>query len=169
MPPAPSQGRPAIILIVGAILVIALVAFSVYRTTGNRASAPAPAVAAVQQSPDSQAPRTEAAVPQTGGTPAASLPPMASPREDARVPIAPPLPGSADAPPTEAQLASVPRINAGDLLQKLEGNEVTLIDVRDAESYRARHIPGAKHIPLSFIAGEVSYLPKDKPIVTYCT
>jgi hydroxyacylglutathione hydrolase len=46
---------------------------------------------------------------------------------------------------------------------------VTIIDVRDADSYRDRHIPGAMHIPLAYIQGEIPYLPKDKPIVAYCT
>jgi len=39
----------------------------------------------------------------------------------------------------------------------------------DAADYTAAHIPGAMHIPLSFIQGELLYLPRGKPIVTYCT
>lgn len=61
------------------------------------------------------------------------------------------------------------RISVDELKAKFDRNEVTLIDVRDMQSYLAAHIPGALHIPVSLIEGEVSYLPKDKPIVTYCT
>jgi 3-mercaptopyruvate sulfurtransferase SseA len=59
------------------------------------------------------------------------------------------------------------RVAVKELQQRL--GTVTLIDVRDADSYIAGHIPGAIHIPLSYIEGEVRYLPRDKPIVTYCT
>ena len=69
----------------------------------------------------------------------------------------------------EAAKALVTRISVADLQTRLANNQVTLIDVRDADSYKERHIPGALHIPLAYIAGEIPYLPKDKPIVTYCT
>jgi rhodanese-related sulfurtransferase len=61
------------------------------------------------------------------------------------------------------------RISAADLKPLVERNEVTIIDVRDIDSYLASHIPGSLHIPLSMIEGEIAYLPKGKPIVTYCT
>ncbi len=164
-----AQRPPAIILIGGAIVVIALVAFSFTRTLRTPQSASTPAAAVAQSAPAAQ-PASEAPAQQTAApATAAALPLPASPRETAAVPIAPTIPGPADAPPRAAQLASVPRIEPVDLMQRLEGKQVTLIDVRDADSYRARHIPGALHIPLAFIAGEVPYLPKDKPIVTYCT
>ncbi len=146
---------------------IVLVAFSFRRSLRSPASASAPAV--VAQQPSAPPTAEQPAIPQAASTTAAPLPLPVAPRGDDAVPIGTPIPGIADVPPTQAQLASVPRIEVGDLLQKLEGKQVTLIDVRDADSYRARHIPGAMHIPLSFIAGEVPYLPKDKPIVTYCT
>jgi rhodanese-related sulfurtransferase len=44
-----------------------------------------------------------------------------------------------------------------------------VIDVRDVDAYLAGHIEGALQIPLSYIAGEVPYLRRGKPIVTYCT
>lgn len=91
--------------------------------------------------------------------PAPPLPPARSARNVAPPPAAPE--------PTPADLASVPRIPATELAQKL--GSVTVIDVRDADAYIAGHVAGAKHIPLQYLPGEVSYLPKDKPIVTYCT
>lgn len=69
----------------------------------------------------------------------------------------------------EAAKALVTRISVADLQTRLANNQVTLIDVRDADSYLQAHIPGAMHIPLARIDGEIPYLPKGKPIVTYCT
>ena len=122
-----------IVLIAGTVLVIALVAFSVLRSTHN-APAPAPA----------------------------TMPPMASPRTAAPAPIA-------EREPTKEEVAFVPRTKPEIVLEGYEAHGLTIIDVRDADSYKERHIPGALHIPLPYIAGEVPYLPKDKPIVTYCT
>lgn len=77
---------------------------------------------------------------------------------------------SAPAPATSTQsLESVPRISLPDFRQRLDRGEIVVIDVRDAADYVAAHIPGAIHIPLSFIQGELPYLPRGKPIVTYCT
>jgi len=65
--------------------------------------------------------------------------------------------------------AAMPRITVEQLRDRLSKNEVTLIDVRDADAYMQSHIAGAMHIPLARIDGEIPYLPKGKPIVTYCT
>jgi rhodanese-like protein len=69
----------------------------------------------------------------------------------------------------DAAHAAVPRISVDDLRKKIERSEVTVIDVRDADAYLAAHIPGSLHIPLARIEGEIPYLPREKPIVTYCT
>jgi hypothetical protein len=69
----------------------------------------------------------------------------------------------------EPSLESVPRIAMPDFRQRLDHGEIVVIDVRDIADYTAGHIPGAIHIPLSFIQGELPYLPRGKPIVTYCT
>jgi 3-mercaptopyruvate sulfurtransferase SseA len=67
------------------------------------------------------------------------------------------------------ELAAVPRTPLAAARQEIESGSVVLIDVRDAEAYVASHIPGALQIPLMRIEGEVNYLPRDKPILTYCT
>ena len=81
-------------------------------------------------------------------------------------PVKPQQPVSQVAPPPGAE-ATVPRITPADLQQRMAG--VTIIDVRHADNYTFAHIPGSLHIPLSFIEQEAPYLPKGKPIVTYCT
>jgi hypothetical protein len=113
------------VMIIGAVIVIALLAFSFRRMAGSRTeSAPAPAPA-----------------PQTATVDTAH----------------------------EGQVAQVARIKPQELRDLIAQNAVTVIDVRDADSYLASHIPGALHIPMARIDGEVPYLPKGKPIVTYCT
>jgi len=73
------------------------------------------------------------------------------------------------APVARDETASAPRIEPDDLLAHFKAGDVTIVDVRDADSFVAAHIPGALHIPLARVEGEVPYLPKAKPIVTYCT
>ena len=65
--------------------------------------------------------------------------------------------------------ASVRRINVAELRSAIERGGAVVVDVRDMDSYTAGHIPGSMHIPLSFIEGQVQYLPRDKTIVAYCT
>lgn len=79
-----------------------------------------------------------------------------------------PLP-AATAGDDEAAKAAVKRISAEELHRRLEKNEVTLIDVRLKEGWDAGHIRGAMHIPLASVESYLSYIPRDKPIVTYCT
>ena len=66
-------------------------------------------------------------------------------------------------------LATVPRTPLATARQEIERGAVYVIDVRDADAYVASHIPGALQIPLMRVEGEVNYLPRDKPILTYCT
>jgi rhodanese-related sulfurtransferase len=65
--------------------------------------------------------------------------------------------------------AAVPRVSLADFKKELDAGKVLVIDVRGAETYRAGHIPGALHVPLSAWS---EHLPKlkasKKPIVAYC-
>jgi len=70
---------------------------------------------------------------------------------------------------TMTSLESVPRITPAALREKIDRGEVVVIDVRDIDSYTVSHIGGALHIPVSYIESELSYLPRGKPIVAYCT
>jgi len=71
--------------------------------------------------------------------------------------------------PAPAAMADAPRIDQAELKALVDANNVTLLDVRDADAYLASHIPGSLQIPLTRVEGEVPYLPKEKPIVAYCT
>ena len=75
-----------------------------------------------------------------------------------------------------APAASVPvaehnfqRVTFDEFKADVDAKAITVIDVRSMEQYLAGHIPGALHIPVPRIEGEIPYIPKDKPVVTYCT
>jgi rhodanese-related sulfurtransferase len=58
---------------------------------------------------------------------------------------------------------------AGDeLLRRVKKGEVTVIDVRPAEEYRAGHIPGAISIPVGELEARLRELPKKREVVAYC-
>jgi len=75
----------------------------------------------------------------------------------------------AHSPATANERATVPRIAVEDVRAKMKRGEIMVVDVRDASSYQRLHIAGAVNMPLATIEAQVASLPKDKPIVTYCT
>jgi rhodanese-related sulfurtransferase/predicted transcriptional regulator len=54
------------------------------------------------------------------------------------------------------------------LLERVRAGEVTILDVRPAEEYRAGHIRGAVSVPLNEIKKRLKELPKGREIVAYC-
>ena len=54
------------------------------------------------------------------------------------------------------------------LRKRVRDGQVTVIDVRPAEEYRAGHIPGAISVPLRDLETRLSELPTDQEIVAYC-
>jgi rhodanese-related sulfurtransferase/DNA-binding transcriptional ArsR family regulator len=82
----------------------------------------------------------------------------------------------------EARLAEVDRVTrayleergameavGGDeLLRRVKKGEVTVLDVRPPEEYRAGHIPGAISIPVGELPARLGELPKGREIVAYC-
>ena len=54
------------------------------------------------------------------------------------------------------------------LLERVRRAEVTVLDVRPPEEYRAGHIPGAVSIPLKELQNHLSKLPRRREIVAYC-
>jgi rhodanese-related sulfurtransferase len=55
-----------------------------------------------------------------------------------------------------------------ELLRRIASGDVTLLDVRPAEEYRAGHLPGARSIPLDELAARRGELPPDREVVAYC-
>lgn len=64
--------------------------------------------------------------------------------------------------------AGDPPISQDDLEARLANDEVVLIDVRPSLEYDAGHLPGAISVPPGELAGRMSNLPRDRPIVAYC-
>jgi hypothetical protein len=143
-PPASSR-TTLLVLAIGGLAVAALVVWALTRTVER------PAVSTTAAS----TPVTTAPAPGTTNTGA----PLTATQS--------PAPFAQNAP--EQSNASVPRISVEDLREQWKAGAVTVVDVRDDASFAAGHIPGAIHIPFARIEGEMSALPKNKPIVTYCT
>jgi rhodanese-related sulfurtransferase/predicted transcriptional regulator len=59
-------------------------------------------------------------------------------------------------------------VDSGGLLERVRRGEVTVLDVRPSEEYRAAHIPGALSIPLDDLERRLSELPRDREVVAYC-
>jgi len=54
------------------------------------------------------------------------------------------------------------------LLERIRNGEVTILDVRPAEEYRAAHIPGAVSVPLKELEERLGSLPREREVVAYC-
>jgi hypothetical protein len=157
---ATSSKNTLIVMAIGGVLVAALVFWALTRTVEAPISTTTPSTA--------QFPTTTAPTPTgTGETLTATAPitsvPTATPPASTSAPLAIPPSGPI------GDKASVPRIAAEDVRERLNAGAITVIDVRDANSYAAGHIPGAMHIQFASMEGQVDLIPKGKPIVTYCT
>jgi len=62
-----------------------------------------------------------------------------------------------------------PRISLEAAATVLLRNEALFLDVRTPEEYRFSHAPGAVNMPLQELLQRLPGLPKERPIVTYCT
>jgi len=54
------------------------------------------------------------------------------------------------------------------LVARVRRGEVTVLDVRPLEEYRAGHIPGALSVPLNDLDRRMAELPLDREVVAYC-
>lgn len=59
-------------------------------------------------------------------------------------------------------------VTADELVRRVRSGEVTVIDVRPIEEYRAGHLPGALSIPLEELQARLAELPKEREVVAYC-
>lgn len=55
-----------------------------------------------------------------------------------------------------------------EVARDLAKDGATVVDVREADEYAAGHIGGALHIPLGRLQDELSRVPRDRPVLTYC-
>jgi rhodanese-related sulfurtransferase/DNA-binding transcriptional ArsR family regulator len=66
------------------------------------------------------------------------------------------------------QRGALETVDGDELLRRVRAGEVTVLDVRPAEEYRAGHIPGALSIPVDELKSRIKQLPKSREIVAYC-
>lgn len=66
------------------------------------------------------------------------------------------------------EVDAIERISATDLEQKLDKEEVVLIDVRKKSEFDSEHVIGAINVPLNQINEHLAMFPKDKPFVVHC-
>ena len=69
-------------------------------------------------------------------------------------------------------MADAPRITIEELKKRMEaGEDFTVIDVRNPQAWAESdtQIPEAIRVPLDKLDENLPRIPKDKPVVTYCT
>lgn len=70
----------------------------------------------------------------------------------------------ARAAPLPAHPTKISPIEAHELL---ESGKAVAVDVRSVDLYAARHIPGARSIPLRQLGAKMATLPRDQTIIFY--
>lgn len=146
------------IMAVGGLAVLALVVWALTRTVQ-----PVPDTASTSVSVPMGAEPTTAAAP----NPALPAPELAN--NTAGTPQPQQTSTYQPNPPSEDENATVPRISVADLKAKVDAKQVTVIDVRQDTAYMTAHIPGSLHFAMTTVQANLANIPKDKPIVTYCT
>jgi rhodanese-related sulfurtransferase len=59
-------------------------------------------------------------------------------------------------------------VDADELLSRLEGGEVTVLDVRPRDEYLAGHVPGAVSVPVEELERRLGEIPRGRPVIAYC-
>jgi rhodanese-related sulfurtransferase len=59
-------------------------------------------------------------------------------------------------------------VGEAELLRRVRSGEVTVLDVRPAEEFRAGHLVGALSMPLDELKKRLAELPQDRAVVAYC-
>lgn len=62
----------------------------------------------------------------------------------------------------------VDTISRDELLARLEGGDIVVLDVRPPGEYHAGHVPGARSVPIADLERELRNLPRDAEVVAYC-
>lgn len=66
------------------------------------------------------------------------------------------------------QRGAMESVDSSQLLERALSGDVTVLDVRPAEEYRAGHLPNARSVPLAELRSRLDELPKDREVVAYC-
>jgi hypothetical protein len=69
--------------------------------------------------------------------------------------------------PAADSVESVPRISLEDALAAYQAGSALFLDVRDAQSYASRHVPGALSIPIEQLPDRIAELDPQTWIITY--
>lgn len=69
----------------------------------------------------------------------------------------------------EETYPEIQRVSLEDAKTALDANTAVFVDVRDASSYAASHVPGAISIPLTDLVDRLGELNATDWIITYCT
>jgi hypothetical protein len=157
---ASSSRNTLIVMSIGALLVAGLVGWALTRTV--EAPTTTTAATATQQFPTTTAATDPGAMPAVDNTTPGPAPTGTS--APTNVPLTIPAPNAPIGDKT-----AVSRIAAEDLRERVTSGAVTVVDVRDANSFAVGHIPGAIHIPYASLEANLDSLPKGKEIVFYCT
>lgn len=64
--------------------------------------------------------------------------------------------------------AGMVAMSAAELLQRLQDEDLVLLDVRPEEEYRAAHIPGARNIPVAELQQRLREIGKEQEVIAYC-
>ncbi len=69
-------------------------------------------------------------------------------------------------------MADASRITVDEQKRRMDaGEDFTVIDVRNPQAWAQAKVtlPEAIHVPLDVFEDNIKEIPKDKPVVTYCT
>lgn len=66
------------------------------------------------------------------------------------------------------EMDALEAIDARTLEERMEHEDVVLLDVRPPEEYASGHWPGAWSVPLDELADRLADLPRDRTVVAYC-
>ena len=157
-----------IALAIGGLLVAGLVGWALTRTV--EAPVATTSTAALEQFPSTTAPVATGsdAITDTNATAGRTATTATTATASTSAPLSAPVTATAASAP-QGDRTTVGRISAEDLRARVNRGEVTVVDVRDAASFAAGHIPGAIHVPFASVESQLSQIPRGKDIVTYCT
>jgi hydroxyacylglutathione hydrolase len=65
-------------------------------------------------------------------------------------------------------LATTPSIDAKEAFERAGKGELLLLDVRGSGEHAGGHVPGARHIPLGYLAERAHELPRNLPVALFC-